>query len=310
MINHLLRMFRLASRPLMLASLLVGAAFTLCSAGAFADSYRILATGGVTDVEGSAGGGITPWAVIAGYDTNEESDVTSFYTNITTPNFTLNDIGAAAGFDNRVEVSVAQQRFGLGPTGDLALMVGPNYELRQNIFGVKVRLFGNLIYDQDSWMPVVSVGAHYYNNTSELGGMSTVELLGAKNNNGEDFYVAATKLWIGAFFGRDLLGNLTLRATKANQDGLLGFGGNLDNSYKVEPEVSLVVLLNDNIGVGGEYRRMPQELTIATQRDWADAFVAYFPNKNLSLTFGYATLGTIAGAPNQNGLYLSATASF
>lgn len=310
MINHLLHKFRFTDRRLALGSLMLGAALALCASSAFADSYRILATGGVTDVEGSAGGGITPWAVIAGYDTNEESDVTGFYTNVTTPNFTLNDIGAAAGFDDRVEISAAQQRFGLGPTGDLALMVGPNYELRQNIFGVKLRLFGNLVYDQDSWMPELSVGAHYYNNTSELDGTSTVKLLGAKDNNGEDFYIAATKLWIGAFFGRDLLGNLTLRATKANQDGLLGFGGDLENSYKVEPEASLVVLLNDNIGVGGEYRRMPQELSIATQRDWADAFVAYFPNKNLSLTFGYATLGTIAGAPNQNGLYLSATASF
>ena len=98
--------------------------------------------------------------------------------------------------------------------------------------------------------------------------------------------------------------------TKANQNGLLGFGGDLDNSYKFEPEVSLAVLLSENVAVGGEYRRMPQELTIATQKDWADAFVAYFPNKNLSLTFGYATLGSIAGAPNQNGLYLSGTVSF
>ena len=277
---------------------------------AFADGYRILATGGVTDVEGSAGGGITPWAVISGYGTDEQSDATGFYTNVTTPNFTLNDIGLAAGFRNRVEVSAASQRFGLGPTGDLALKVGPNYELRQNIFGLKVRLFGDIVYDQDSWLPQISVGAHYYHNTSELGGSSVVKALGAKDDTGQDFYLAATKLWIGGFFGRDLLANLTLRETKANQAGLLGFGGDLDNSYKLEPEVSLAVLLSDDVAVGAEYRRMPQELTIATQKDWADAFVAYFPNKNLSLTFGYATLGTIAGAPNQNGLYLSGTVSF
>lgn len=302
--------FHLSGLRLALVPLIAGVALSICSTSALADGYRILATGGVTDVEGSAGGGITPWAVIAGYGTNEQSDATGFYTNVTTPNFTLNDIGLNAGFDDRVEISAAQQRFGLGPTGDLALKVGPNYELRQNIFGVKVRLLGDLVYDQDTWLPVLSVGAHYYNNTSELGGGSTVKALGAQDDNGSDFYVAATKLWIGGFFGRDLLGNLTLRATKANQNGLLGFGGDLDNSYKVEPEVSLAVLLSSNVAVGGEYRRMPQELSIATQKDWADAFVAYFPNKALSLTFGYATLGTIAGAPNQNGLYLSATATF
>ncbi|MGH7869415.1 MAG: DUF3034 family protein [Candidatus Dormibacteraceae bacterium] len=293
-----------------LAAFLLAACCVLCASSASADSDRILATGGVTDVEGSAGGGISPWAVIAGYGTDSQSDATGFYTNVTTPNFTLNDIGLAGGFDDRVEVSGASQRFCLGPTGDLALKVGPNYELRQNVLGVKVRLLGDVIYDQDSWLPQLAVGVHYYDNTSRLGGASTVKALGAKDDTGEDFYVVGTKLWIGGFFGRDLLANVTLRATKANQAGLLGFGGDLDNSYKLEPEVSLAVLLNDTVAVGGEYRRMPQELSIATQRDWADAFVAYFPNKNLSLTFGYATLGTIAGAPNQNGLYLSGTVTF
>ncbi len=293
-----------------LAGLMAGALATLVATTAHADGYRILATGGVTELEGSAGGGIVPWAVIAGYGTDEQADATGFYTNVTTPNFTLNDIGLAVGYFNRFELSVANERFGLGPTGDLALNVGPNYELRQDIAGVKLRLFGDVVYDQDSWLPQVAIGAHYYDNSSQLGGASTVKALGAKSDTGQDYYIAATKLWIGGFLGRDLLANVTLRATKANQSGLLGFGGDLDNSYKLEPEVSLAVLLNQDVAVGGEYRRMPRELTIATQRDWADAFVAYFPNKNLSLTFGYATLGTIAGAPNQNGLYLSATATF
>ncbi len=292
------------------AALLAGSLALCFATGASADGYRILATGGVTELEGSAGGGISPWAVIAGYGTDEQSDASGFYTNVTTPNFTLNDIGLNAGFYDRVEISAANQRFGLGPTGDLALKVGPNYELRQDIAGIKLRLFGDVIYDQDTWLPQVSIGAHYYDNNTELGGGSTVKALGAKSDTGTDFYLAATKLWIGGFLGRDLLLNLTLRETKANQDGLLGFGGDLDDSYKLEPEMSLAVLLNPNVAVGGEYRRMPRELTIATQKDWADAFVAYFPNKNLSLTFGYATLGSIAGAPNQNGLYLSATATF
>lgn len=291
-------------------ALLAGSLALSFATGVSADGYRILATGGVTELEGSAGGGISPWAVIAGYGTDEQSDASGFYTNVTTPNFTLNDIGLNAGFYDRVEISAANQRFGLGPTGDLALKVGPNYELRQDIAGIKLRLFGDVIYDQDTWLPQVSIGAHYYDNNTELGGGSTVKALGAKSATGADFYLAATKLWIGGFLGRDLLLNLTLRETKANQDGLLGFGGDLSDSYKLEPEMSLAVLLNPNVAMGGEYRRMPRELAIATQKDWADAFVAYFPNKNLSLTFGYATLGSIAGAPNQNGLYLSATATF
>ena len=34
---------------------------------------RLLATGGVMQIEGSAGGGLTPWALIAGYGTREEN---------------------------------------------------------------------------------------------------------------------------------------------------------------------------------------------------------------------------------------------
>ncbi|OYW32390.1 MAG: hypothetical protein B7Z51_03330, partial [Methyloversatilis sp. 12-65-5] len=32
---------------------------------------RLIATGGVTQIEGAAGGGLNPWAVIAGYGTRE-----------------------------------------------------------------------------------------------------------------------------------------------------------------------------------------------------------------------------------------------
>ena len=33
---------------------------------------RLLATGGATMIEGAAGGGLVPWAVLAGYGTREE----------------------------------------------------------------------------------------------------------------------------------------------------------------------------------------------------------------------------------------------
>ena len=46
-------------------------------------------------------------------------------------------------------------------------------------------------------------------------------VVGAKRDSGVDFYVSATKLLLE----QNLLLNGTLRATKANQLGLLGFGG-------------------------------------------------------------------------------------
>ena len=35
-------------------------------------SNKLLLTGGVSQVEGAAGGGLTPWALIGGYGTNNE----------------------------------------------------------------------------------------------------------------------------------------------------------------------------------------------------------------------------------------------
>ena len=38
-------------------------------------SNKLLLTGGVSNIEGSAGGGLTPWAVIGGYGTADEIGV-------------------------------------------------------------------------------------------------------------------------------------------------------------------------------------------------------------------------------------------
>lgn len=41
---------------------------------------RLLATGGVTQIEGAAGGGLMPWAVISGYGTDQQIGGSLFYT--------------------------------------------------------------------------------------------------------------------------------------------------------------------------------------------------------------------------------------
>ncbi len=76
------------------------------------------------------------------------------------------------------------------------------------------------------------------------------------STSGTDFYVAATKL----FLKQGVLVNGTLRATKANQNGLLGFGGNNNTSYELMPEFSVAKMLRDNLAIGAEYRFMPNNL--------------------------------------------------
>ena len=58
--------------------LLVAMILGTCPSNAYADGGRLLATGGVTQLEGAAGGGIVPWAVIGGYGTRDEIGATGF----------------------------------------------------------------------------------------------------------------------------------------------------------------------------------------------------------------------------------------
>jgi hypothetical protein len=255
---------------------------------------RLLATGGAQMIEGAGGGGIVPWALIAGYGTNRQVGGSAFYTRVDSSDFGLDSYGVAVGFFDRVEVSFARQRFDAGS-------VIPDLVLRQDIAGVKVKVFGDAVYDQDRWWPQVAVGAQHKRNTE----FAIPEAVGAKKKSDTEVYVAATKIWLAGLYGHTVLGNLTVRSTRANQMGLLGFGGDKESSRKLEPEVSLVVLMNDNLGLGVEYRRKPDNLSAFKEEDFKDVFLAWFPHRNVAVTAAVANLGTIAGKPKQTGAYLS-----
>lgn len=257
---------------------------------------RLLGTGGVTQVEGAGGGGLMPWALITGYGTNQQIGGSAFYTHAETKgDFKLRTTGIALGFYNRVEVSASQARFGLSDTV-------PGEEIRLNTLGVKVRVLGDAIYDQDSWLPQISVGAQYkYNEDYNL----VPKLLGAKDRSGIDVYVAASKLYLGALNGYNLLLNANLHASKANQFGLLGFGGDKRDQYRIYPAVSAAVMLSDNWLLGTELRYKPDNLSVFEENSAHDVFMTWFPHKNISVTGAYVDLGTIANKDNQTGWYLS-----
>jgi hypothetical protein len=284
-----------------------------------ADTGKLLLTGGVSSVEGAAGGGISPWAVIGSSATEGEVGVSAFASRAVTRDYGLSVVGAAVGIDDRVELSVARQDFNTGATGTALGL--PGLHLRQNIFGAKLRVAGDAVLDSDTLMPQIAVGIqHKQLQSSGLDG--TLAALGAKRH-GTDVYVSATKL----FLAQGVLVNGTLRATQANQNGLLGFGatlGGADNGYVVQPEISLAWLLRKDLAVGVEYRAMPNKLQRAgaaaglgnglAADDWKDIFIAWAPNKNLSLTLAYVDLGRIVpattGNRRQTGVYLSAQVAF
>lgn len=293
-------------------------------------SNKLLLTGGVSQVEGAAGGGLTPWAVIGGYGTNNEIGANVFYTYANTGDFKLDAYGVAVGLYDRVELSVAEQKFDVSDLrAKVAAGLGADAigrdRLSQTIVGIKYRVAGEAVLDQDTWMPQIAVGAQYKKNND--GDFIKGAVVGAKKDSGVDLYVSATKL----FLDKSFLANSTVRLTKANQLGLLGFGSEAENSYRPYLELSGAYLLNRKLAVGAEYRMKPNQLTSPAnaalfgganvvdlrEDDAFDVFVAYAPTKNVSLTAAYVHLGNIANVPavgsdygKQSGVYLSAQVGF
>ena len=253
---------------------------------------KLLGTPGVSQVEGAAGGGLVPWAQLAGYATEDEWAVSGFCTKANVDDFSLNVCGAQANFFDRFEFSYAEQDFKVNPL---------NTELSQSIIGAKVRLYGDLIYSQ--W-PQLAFGLQH----KKLDTPSVAKALGATETTGYDYYLSASKLHLGAAFGYNLLWNTTLRSTSANEMGLLGFGS-VDHCRSLQLELSSAILLNQHLAVGVEYRQKPDNLGLQ-ESNWRDVFVAWFPNKQVSVTAAYIDLGTIAALPKQTGWYLSMTGYF
>ncbi len=262
---------------------------------------KLLLTAGVTGIEGQAGGGLTPWAVIGGYGDQDQIGGNAFYTRVTTRDYHLDDTGAMIGLYNRFEFSIARQTFNTEEVG-AALGLGRGFAFRQTIYGAKMRLFGEAVLDQDTWVPQVAVGLQYKKNNQG----AVLPAIGAKHDSGVDLYVNATKLYLR----QSLLLNATVRFTKANQTGILGFGGDRNDSYRAQFEGSAAYLLSRKVAIGAEYRMKPDNLRIAREEDWYDAFIAYTPNHHLSVTLAYADLGNIVIKAHQRGLYASVQAGF
>ena len=110
--------------------------------------------------------------------------------------------------------------------------------------------------------------------------------------------------------GRNVFANVSLRASSANQFGILGFGGPAGNARRIRPEIALALFANDNLAIGVEYRAKPNNLTSFKEEEAHDIFVTWFPSRHLSITAARLELGNIANKPRQSGWYLSAQVAF
>ena len=151
-------------------------------------------------------------------------------------------------------------------------------------------------------MPQIAVGANWKQNNQG----AVISAIGGAHDEGWETYASATKL----FLDSSLLLNGTLRWTNANQTGLLGFGGNLNDDHELMAEFSAGWMLAPDIVVGAEYRMKPDNLAIAKENDWVDLYAAWAINHNVTLTAAYVDLGSIATFDKQRGVYLSLQAGF
>ena len=309
------------------------------------DDGKVLLTGGVGAIDGAGGGGITPWAVINGYGTRDGINAGVRYTFAYLPDYSLNTIALNLAFYDRLELSYSYNVLPTGGTFDTVGLIlnainasdGAGIEpfnttIKMHIYGAKLRLFGDAVYNTQSFVPQVALGAFYKDNQNE----ELLRTLQANKAKDYEVYLAATKI----YFPISTLFNVTARYTSANQTGLTGFGGGDRNKREVRFEASIAHLLNKRTAIGVEYAQhgsnldgrsveiagldltnvteiigglglgLGDTLTQLNESDWVDFFFAFAPSKNLSLTFAYAMLGNITLTPDQHGFYASFHATF
>lgn len=262
---------------------------------------KLRLTRGISTLEGQGGGGLTPWALITGDETDRGIGGTAHVTAVDLPDYSFLSYGVGIGLFDRFELTYTRQEFDTEDVG-AALGLGRGFTFGQDVWGAKVRVLGDAIYDQDTWLPQIAVGANWKQNDQG----ATISAIGGSDDEGWETYASATKL----FLDSSLLLNGTLRWTNANQTGILGYGGSLNDDHELIGEVSAGWMLSRDIVIGGEYRMKPDNLAIAKEDDWIDLYAAWAINKHVTLTGAYVDLGSIVTFENQRGVYLSLQAGF
>jgi len=261
---------------------------------------RLKATGGLVTIEASAGGGLVPWAVLSGLSTRPGLDVVAGTSVTRVADFRLETIGLSASWNDRFELSLGRQRFSVD---DGLLPPGFDRHLQQTVLGAKLRVAGDLIYGR---VPQLALGLQYKRNDDH----ALAGALGARRDHDVEGYASVTRLFLDGPFDRNWLLNATVRATRANETGLLGFGSAADDGYALVGEVSAAIFFSPEFALGAEYRQKPDGLPGLGESDWRDLFVAWVPSKHFSLAVAYVDLGTIAARPDQNGMFISMTGNW
>ncbi|WP_225206108.1 DUF3034 family protein [Novosphingobium huizhouense] len=264
-------------------------------ADALVDGGKLVLTQGISSIEGASGGGLASWATIAGMETNRGIGLSGHVTGIALPDYGWQSHGVAIGIKDRLELSYARQNFDTRRVG-AALGLGRGFRFNQDIYAAKLKLAGDLVYGP-ALLPQISIGVQHKRSLDP----AIVKAVGAGSASGTDFTVSATKL----FLSKSVLADATVRLTKANQFGLLGFGGPRRSARSVQFEGSVAYMLTPRLVVGAEYRTRPDNLRFARENDAYDGFVAWAVKRNVTVTAAFADVGSVATVKGQRGALLS-----
>ncbi len=147
---------------------------------------KLLLTGGVSQVEGAAGGNLTPWATISGYGTNDQIGRPAI-TPMSIPTTSRWNRMARCCRSAIASSSRSRSRASACRISARRWASAQDFKIDVTTYGAKVRLFGDAILDQDNWIPQVSVRRADKDNEQD----ALVQSLGA-DGDGTDFYVSAT----------------------------------------------------------------------------------------------------------------------
>jgi hypothetical protein len=200
---------------------------------------------------------------------------------------------------NRLELGYAYISFDMGDLPDAiadatTVRISEQFVEMHN-FNARLMLLKEGEFGQ-SWLPAVTFGAHYKQNTTingldrELGGSLTS--IGIDDSDGVDYTLYATKML--TMLPKPVIVTAGVRSTEAAHIGLLGF----TDERKLLVEGSVCVFVAKNVVVGVEYRQKPSEYTslpdlIGAEDDWLTFDVGYIVNSHMTVAAGYARFGEV-----------------
>lgn len=244
-------------------------------------------------MEGAADGVLTPGPQLAGQGEAVGGAVAITHARLTDAQLT--SIGATLVLDDRLELSAAQPNLGVG-SADAA---------RQNVFAARVRLLGSL---ERPLAPAASLGASHRRQRD----FGLERSFGASEPAHRNDWDAMLTVGAGQRLGpaQAVLLHVTTRYTRANAGGLLGFGGDGDDSYRLQLEAALHASLTPTLALGTEYRQHPDYLPEDPGDPWWTAYLGYATSDTVHLTVGWQDLGRLGGAPRQRGPFIALRGRF